>query len=186
MDERELINGLINGEDEAFDKLIELYGNDILRLCYIRTSQMEVAEDLTQETLLGVFKYIGKFKSKCSLKTWIYKIAINNCNKYQGKLYKEKSTVTYVDFSDDKEKDIAYDESGFEEYLGECNKNIILDGLSKINKKYQDVIYMFYYDDMSIKEISSVLEKSENTIKTFLRRGRIELSKNIRKEDLYA
>lgn len=186
LDEKALIEGLINSDDKAFDKLIDLYGNNILRLCYMRTSQMEVAEDLTQETLIGIFKYIGKFKGKSSLKTWVYKIAINNCNKYQTKLAKEKVTVTYVDFSDEGEKIIVEQDSEIDEYLKESNKEIIFEGLSIINYKYREVIYMFYYDELSVKDIGSILNKNENTIKTLLRRGRSELAKVLRKEDLYA
>lgn len=186
MEEKALIEGLINIDDEAFHKLIDLYGNDILRLCYMRVSDMEKAEDLTQETLIAIFKYIDKFKGKSSLKTWIYKIAINNCNKHQSKLSKEKAIVTYVDFSDKNETMITEKESEIDEYLKENNKEIIIEGLNKINNKYREAIYMFYYEELSVKDIGNILGKSENTIKTLLGRGRNELSKVLRKEDLYA
>ncbi|MGL5614905.1 MAG: RNA polymerase sigma factor [Sarcina sp.] len=183
MNEKELIEGLMKSDDKAFDKLIDLYGNDILRLCYLRTSSVEVAEDLTQETLIAIFKYIGNFKGKSSLKTWIYKIAINNCNKFLKN--KIKDNITYVDFND-KNNEILEDEDFTEELLKIVDKNIILEGLSNLDNKYREVIYMFYYEEISIKEIGEILEKNENTIKTLLRRGREGLKKILNREDLYA
>lgn len=186
MDEKDLVNGLINGDDKAFDFLIDLYGNDILRLCYMRVSDIAVAEDLTQETLIAVFKYIGGFKGKSSFKTWIYKIAINTCNKYHEKISKEKAFVTYVDFRGEKENLLRESEDYNDKFLKEADKNIILNAVEGIDKKYKEVIYMFYYDELSIKEIALILDKGENTIKTLLRRGRGELKKVLSKEDLYA
>lgn len=183
MSEKELIEGLIKSDDLAFDKLIDLYGNDILRLCYLRTSNLEAAEDLVQETLIAIFKYIGNFKGKSSLKTWIYKIAINNCNKFLKN--KIKDNISYVDFND-KNNEVVEDGDFTEELLKSVDKNIILEGLNKIDDKYKEVIYMFYYEEFSIKEIGELLEKNENSIKTLLRRGRGELKKILKREDLYA
>lgn len=180
-DERSLVKALINLDDRAFDYLVDRYGDDILRFCYIKTSDISIAEDLTQETLINIFKNIGNFKFKSSLKTWIYKIALNVCREY----FRAKKQLSYLE--DDKVSKVLIDEEFNieEEILNKIDNELIAEKLCEINPKYRDVIYMFYYKDFAIKDIGIVLGEKENTIKTRLRRGKIELGKLLVEEGIY-
>ncbi|WDC84697.1 sigma-70 family RNA polymerase sigma factor [Caloramator sp. mosi_1] len=62
--------------------LIDEYGDDILRLCYIYTKDYSQAEDLFQEVFIKVYKNIDKFRQDSDVYTWITKIAINTCKDY--------------------------------------------------------------------------------------------------------
>ncbi|MGL4741447.1 MAG: RNA polymerase sigma factor [Sarcina sp.] len=180
-DEKKLIQGLKKSDDKAFDYLLDIYGDDILKFCYMKTSDVNIAEDLTQEIFIKIFKYIGKFKGDSSLKTWIYKISLNICREY----YRKNKKVTYFDEQVTKESDIE-DEFDLEEEILELIDNaVIASALAKIKIDYRDIIYMFYYKDFTIKDIAKILDENENTIKTKLRRGRTALEVALREAGIY-
>ncbi|MGL5576898.1 MAG: RNA polymerase sigma factor [Sarcina sp.] len=179
-DESALVNGLMKSNDEAFDYLLDIYGDDILRFCYMKVNDVGVAEDLTQETFINVFKYIQKFRGKSSLKTWIYKIALNQCREYYRKnKYATGSIIEILDVNIRAEFDLE------EEILELIDNEFIADSLTELKGEYRDIIYMFYYKDMTIRDIAMILKENENTVKTRLRRGRSALGKVLKEEGIY-
>jgi RNA polymerase sigma-70 factor, ECF subfamily len=75
--ERELIAGLRAGEDSAFMALMDMYGAMLLRLALMYVPSRAVAEDVVQDTWIGVLKGIDRFEGRSSLKTWIMRIVVN-------------------------------------------------------------------------------------------------------------
>ena len=72
MEEKELIKMLKKGKEEAYYELISIYGNKLLRTCYLMIKDEKEAEDIVQETFINVFKYIKNYKGNSSLYTWIF------------------------------------------------------------------------------------------------------------------
>ena len=77
MEERELIAGLRRRDEAAFSSLIARYHNSLLRVArmYVRTH--DVAEEVVQDTWVGVLKGVDNFEGRCSLKTWLFQILLN-------------------------------------------------------------------------------------------------------------
>lgn len=181
INEKSLVEGLVNSDDRAFDYILDEYGDDILRFCYMKVNDESIAEDLTQETFINIFKYIGRFKGKSSLKTWIYKIALNCCREY----FRKNKNLVIVDDSRFVQNNIIAEFDLEEEILTLVDNEIIASALEEIKPQYKDIIYMFYYKDFTVRDIAEILEQNENTIKTKLRRGRNELGKVLAKEGIY-
>ncbi|MGL4761679.1 MAG: sigma-70 family RNA polymerase sigma factor [Sarcina sp.] len=183
-DENALVNGLIKSNDDAFDYLLDTYGDDILRFCYMKVNDVGVAEDLAQETFINVFKYIQKFKGQSSLKTWIYKIALNQCREFyrKSKTFNKNFNGGVFELLD---VNVKADFDLEEEILDIIDNEFILESLQKIRPQYRDIIYMFYYKELTIKDIAMVLKQNENTIKTRLRRGRSALRKVLKEDGIY-
>jgi RNA polymerase sigma-70 factor, ECF subfamily len=76
-DERRLIQALRAGDEEAFEQLVRMYHSSLLRVARIYVSSRAVAEEVVQETWLGVLNGIGRFEGRSSLKTWIFRILTN-------------------------------------------------------------------------------------------------------------
>jgi RNA polymerase sigma-70 factor (ECF subfamily) len=76
-DERRLIEALRAGDEAAFEQLIRMYHASLLRVAQIYVSSRAVAEEVVQETWLGVLNGIGRFEGRSSLKTWIFRILTN-------------------------------------------------------------------------------------------------------------
>ncbi|MGL5633814.1 MAG: RNA polymerase sigma factor [Sarcina sp.] len=180
-DEKKLIQGLKKSDDNAFDYLLDIYGDDILRFCYMKTSDVSIAEDLTQEIFIKIFRYIGKFKGDSSLKTWIYKISLNICREY----YRKNKKVTYFGEEFNKETEVEDKFDLEEEILELMDNEVIANALEKIKPAYRDIIYMFYYKEFTIKDIAKILDENENTIKTKLRRGKNALGIVLKEEGIY-
>lgn len=171
-----LIQGLKNKEAPAFESLINIYGDKILRVCYLILKDINLAEDVTQEVFILVYRHGSKFKEKSSLYTWIRKIAVNKCRD----VFKKNNE--YLCFEDYPE--IEADINIENEVLMSVKGNKIKDCLFLMSPLYREVITLYYYEEMSIKEICKVLNENENTIKSRLLRARRMLKEMLIKEDL--
>ncbi|MEL5864179.1 RNA polymerase sigma factor [Clostridium cochlearium] len=162
MEEKELIKDLKGGKEEAYYKLVNIYGNKLLRTCFLMLKDEKEAEDIVQDTFIKVFKYINGFKGNSSLYTWVYKIAQNII---KDKCKNDISTIPYEDYytSEDNIEEII---------INNNNKRILKEKLKEMGFIYKQVLVLFYFNDFSIKEISEILDEKEGTIKSKLSRGR--------------
>lgn len=171
--EKELIKSLKKSKEEAFEYVIDTYGNKLFKTCYLILNNKEEAEDVVQETFLKVFKEIKSFKEKSSLYTWIYRIAINLS---KDSLKKKSDFIEYEDFI---ESSVVLEEEVFEK----IDNSILKEKVFSLNHIYKEIIVLFYFEELSIKEICEILQEKEGTIKSRLNRARNILKESIVKED---
>lgn len=163
--EKQLIKRLKKNDEKAYIELLDLYGNRLLKTCFLVLKDEKEAEDIVQETFIKLFSQIHLFKGKSSLYTWIYRIALNLC---KDKMRSKKEFILYEDTVESNE--------GVEEIvLDEINNKILHKELEGLPHIYKEVIILFYFEDLSIKDISEILEEKEGTIKSRLSRGRVIL-----------
>ena len=169
--EKLLIKNLKRGREEAYRQLIEEYGNKLLRTCYLILNDREEAEDVVQETFIKVFNKIDTFKEKSGLYTWIYAIALN--------LSRDRMRIKQ-DMLELKDEWIGNDD-----VESHVEINIDREQLRKeifgMNSLYREVLVLFYFEELSIKEISNLLNEKEGTIKSKLSRGRNMLKESLLK-----
>lgn len=171
MGEKDLIKGLKRGKEEAYYRLINTYGDKLLRTCFLVTKDEKLAEDIVQETFIRVFKYIKDFKGNSSLYTWIYRISQNVLKDKVGSKIIE---VPYEDFHID-------GDNPEELTISKIDREVLRRELDKLGFIYKQVLVLFYFEDRSIKEISEILEEKEGTVKSKLSRGRVLLKKALEK-----
>jgi len=151
-------------------RLVEQYGNDVLRTAYVILKSRELAEDAHQETFLRVCRYYDSYRKECSEKTWVTGIAVNVCRDYLRSAWKRKVTVT-DDFS------VHTSESNTEDVIEEKGeKEELLRSIMKLPDKYREIIHLFYYQDLDIKEISRILKIPGGTVKSRLFKARALLA----------
>lgn len=169
-----LIKSLKKNRESAYEKVLELYGDKLLKTSYLILKDLDMAEDIVQETFIKVFQNINSFKENSSLYTWIYKIALNLC---RDKLRRETELPIFYEYLESGEniEDIIIDNE---------NKEVLSKHLSDLNAIYRDSLILFYFEDMSIKEISEVLEEKEGTVKSRLSGGRVILKELMDKEEV--
>lgn len=176
MDEKALVHGLKNKEASAFEALLNIYGDKILRVCYLILKDIALAEDVTQDVFVLVYRHGSKFKENSSLYTWISKIAVNKC---RDVLKKNNEYLYFEDY-----QDVEADSNIEAEVLNSVTGDKIKDCIFLMKALYREVITLFYYEELSIKEICEVLDEKENTVKSRLMRGRKILKDMLIKEDL--
>lgn len=149
-----------------FDRAIEKYSDMIYRIAITITGNEEDAKDAFQETFLRLVRNQNKITSEEHLKAWLIRV-VTNCAKTAVSNPWNKKTQGLVQ----------------EERTGgagcETEKNNLLLELNNLPEKYSVVLYLYYYEGYSIKEIGSLLRKNENSIKTLLSRGRNLLRKEL-------
>ncbi len=165
----------IEDKELLIDEIMNKYGQEVLQLVYSYLNNKEVAEDLTQDIFVKCYKSLHTYKGKSNVKTWLWRIAINHCKDYIKSWYNKKVIVT--------EDEFAYMESQKESVEQTVIQNAedreLASAVMSLPIKYREVIYLFYYEELSIKEIAIVIEVKENTIKTRLKKAKELLKKGL-------
>ena len=186
LNEKQLLQDIEN-DPKLFKKVYETFYNKIFGYVFRRTTDYEVARDITAETFLKAYSNIGKFKWRSiSILYWLYAIATNELNKYfNSQKYaphsltriQEEYGIDMADHTNAETESIRLQEEleKHQEYTR------INDTIKKLGVKYQNVIALRYFEHKSIKEIAIILDKKEGTIKSLLSRGIEKLKDKIKK-----
>lgn len=149
---------------ENIDAIVEEYGNSVLRMCYLYLKDYQLAEDVTQETFIKVYEKIDTFRHDASIKTWIMSIAINLCKNQMRTHWFRRTSLEH--FPELASKDI----------YGEILKNNVISmEIMRLQPKYREIILLYYYQELSVKEISTVLGMKEATVLQRMKRAREQL-----------
>jgi len=180
------IEKLRAGDADAFDKLITRYSNDIFSLLYRLTGDHEEAADLSQDTFLRALKAVGGFRGESDLKTWLYRIAINESrNRFRWWKRRRREKTISIDANlgntDTSYQDILADpcSSPEDDALRHEREAILQRSLSELPVVYREPIVLFDIEGLSYEEICKALELNPGTLKSRLARGRQELKKRL-------
>ena len=160
-------------KEELLGEIMNKYGQEILQLVYSYVKNKEVAEDLTQDIFIKCYKSLHTYKGKSKLRTWLWRIAINQCKDYIKSWYNKKVIVTENEYT------IVQKESVEQTVIQNDEDHRLASAVMNLPIKYREVIYLFYFEEFPIKDIAMVLEVKENTIKTRLRRAKELLKKGL-------
>lgn len=160
--------------EKVISELIKEYGDSILRMCYIYLKDYHLAEDVVQETFLQVYNNYDSFRQQSSVKTWITRIAVNLC----------KNQMRTRWFSVKKEEEFPI-LSYTEDYDGVIDREQLLTAIGNLGPKYREAVLLFYYQELSIKEIAGLLNKKESTVKVRLKRAREQLKQELKEDYFY-
>jgi RNA polymerase sigma-70 factor (ECF subfamily) len=160
--------------EKVISELIKEYGDSILRMCYIYLKDYHLAEDVVQETFLQVYNNYDNFRQQSSVKTWITRIAVNLC----------KNQMRTRWFSVKKEEEFPI-LSYTEDYDGVIDREQLLTAIGNLRPKYREAVLLFYYQELSIKEIAGLLNKKESTVKVRLKRAREQLKQELKEDYFY-
>lgn len=175
-----------NGDRNAFAELVELYKDKIFHLAYRMLNNKQEAEDAVQETFLRVYTNLHRYDEYQKFSTWIFRIGTNLCI---DKLRRRKQTYSLdAEMTDGEGNDyyamLPSDEDTPEKQLivSETQAQIHR-AIETLPEKYKSVVILRYLQDMSLQEISDVLDMPVTTIKTRVHRGREYLRKKLEQEE---
>lgn len=167
MDDAAIIDK-VKQDAENFRLVIKKYQELVLNYIYGWIWDRYFAEDLTQETFIALYKNLGKYDKSKSLKAWLLTIARNKSIDYLRYNVARKELPLKGDL-------VGEDEVQIEEgHLKE-----MMDGL---DKKYKEVLLMYYWQELTYKEIAEILGISINTVKTRLKRAKDNLKTILKNE----
>jgi RNA polymerase sigma-70 factor, ECF subfamily len=168
------------GDQEAFEGIVDLFKDKIYRHCYRMVGNGHEAEDLAQETFLRAYRNINKYNSEFKFSTWIFRIATNLCI---DRLRKKKPDY-YLDAEvpgtegANMYSQLSTEEPLPEEVVTENEQwNELQAEIMKLPEKYRTAIVLKYVEDLSLEEISQIMDIPVPTVKTRIHRGREALKK---------
>ena len=174
-----LIQGLRKQHPKSQQQLLERYGNDVFAQVVRLVPGLEDAEEVYQDVFVKVFRNINKYDAeKSSLRTWISRIAYNESISFLR--HKSMPVIYYEDREGEAEK---LSESEVEATFGQPNQEtvqLIRAALKHLPPDERAIITMFYYEEMSLKEIAFVTESIPTTVASKLSRTRKKLCKIIK------
>ncbi|KPN95992.1 sigma-70 family RNA polymerase sigma factor [Lysinibacillus sp. ZYM-1] len=155
-----------NEKEKLLYEVMEQHGDYLKRLIYTYVKELQKTEDLVQEVFIKFYKSLDAFEGRSSTKTYLYRIAVNECQNYLKSWHYKKFEVT------EKMKNWLKRESLELDILQQEQSKSIGQLVNSLPTKYREVIWLHYYVELSITEIAEVLKCSPNTVKTRLVRGR--------------
>lgn len=151
-----------NYDDSFIRNMINKYSDTVYRICIIYLKNNADAEDAFQEIFIKVIEKAPIFMNSDHEKAWIITVTSNHCKNVLRKRKREKTTIL--------DENYIFNNESKEELLP-----IIL----KLPLEYRNVIYLYYYEGYSTKEISSILKRRDATVRTWLKRAREDLKVRI-------
>lgn len=162
-----------DGDAAAFGRLVDLFQDEIFRMVYYRTRSRPDAEDLTQDVFLQAFKNLGKLKDFDRFRAWLYSIAVNRVRDF----YRKKRLLSFFGLMGEEGSSEAPEDRpdhgpGALEQLVREEFWVRVRQLSEtFSGAEREVFFLRFLDNLSIKEISHTLHKSESAVKTHLYRA---------------
>lgn len=168
------------GDQEAFEGIVDLFKDKIYRHCYRMVGNGHEAEDLAQETFLRAYRNIGKYNNEYKFSTWIFRIATNLCIDRLRKKKPDYYLDAEVPGTDGATmySQLSTDDPLPEQVVTENERwNELQEEIMKLPEKYRTAIVLKYVEDLSLEEISRIMDIPVPTVKTRIHRGREALKK---------
>ncbi|WP_051582405.1 RNA polymerase sigma factor [Lysinibacillus fusiformis] len=160
------------------EQIVEQYGEYLYHLNYLYMKDFQLAEEVTQDVLMKYLLHKDEFRKDASLKTYLTRIAINCCHDELRK-QKRKLFISKLLPLGRTEPSVEQTYISTEEYT--TLKQIFF----TLPLHYREVIILFYYEEFDVSEIASLLNVSQNTVRTRIRRARELLKTNQELEAIF-
>lgn len=176
------VKQVLKGDQNAYADIVNLYQNKLYQLCYRMLGNKQEAEDITQEAFVRAYINLHSYDQKRKFSTWLYRIATNLCIDRIRKKKPDYYLDAEVAGTDglDMYSQIASEERLPEDVVEQMElQERIQYEISRLPDKYRSVIVLKYIEELSLQEISEILEMPLGTVKTRIHRGREALRKQL-------
>lgn len=177
-EEREWITQTLAGDQDAYAKLIERYSGAVYTHAYYRLGNAHDAEDAVQEVFYRAYTRLHTFDQSRRFRAWLLTITSNYCTDVQrGWSALKRQAQQWVNL-DDVDYWLANTDDTPERVVQQHERDaVVRHALQRLPDKYREVLTLFYWNDLSYQEIIAITGLPESTVKTHLRRGRLQLKK---------
>jgi RNA polymerase sigma-70 factor (ECF subfamily) len=169
--EQQLIEAAKNGSVQAFTDLVGAYRERLLRFLLTRCASYADAEDALQDTLMSAYRYLNSYNPRWRFSTWLYRIALRNAAKI---IPSTTADLEEIHSSEDDPLALCIADSDRE--------NLWLSARRLLNEEVFSAMWLRYAEDMSVNDISAVLERSASWTKVNLLRGRKALDSELNRQ----
>lgn len=163
-DDKYLVAQIAKKDKVAFSELYQHYQPRVLRYCgRLLNQDVETAADIADEVFFQVWQKAANFRGDSSVKTWLFSIA-----HHLAVSYIRKNREISLDNEDQVHELVSPDTSQIAAVGARQQQVLLTQALEKLSSEHKSVLHLFYYSEMSIKEISQVLDINDRTVRTRL------------------
>lgn len=174
------MSDLQNGQEmqkKMLGQKIESYLATLYKIAFLQLKNAEDAEDVVQEVFCQYIKTDKFFESEDHERAWLIKVTLNACRKlWRSAWYRHNAPMPENMFSDD----MAEDGRPENDYIRREENAELMKAVWELPDKYREVIHLFYYEELSVKEIADICGRQESTVTSQLTRGRNILKKRLK------
>lgn len=157
--------------DDFITQSVVMYSDMMYRVAFNITKNSDDAFDVCQDVFVRLVRNKSKIKNEEHLKAWLLRATVNCSRSFCTQAYKKhcvsNEELVQQSFTDDREK------------------SELFDAVMRLPDKYSMVIHLFYYEDLSIEQISNIMKMTKSAVKSRLYRGREMLKQILEKENQY-
>lgn len=164
---------------DEMDKIYELYSDNVYKYLICLTSNIDLAEELTQETFYQAIKSINRYNGSCKMSVWLCQIAKHSFYNYLKKNKKSnamclnETDLSDLPFADNAEELLIQNETEVDLYRY----------IHQLSEPYREIFLLRTSTDLSFKDIGSIFNKSENWARVTYYRAKINLAERIEKNE---
>lgn len=166
----------MDNQKAKFSLIYDQFVNKIYRFVFIKVNSFELAEDITSETFTRCWESFKKGKDIENVQAFLYRIARNLVIDYYRQKGKAGPALCVDDVPIEDTKADLISQS-----FDSSDMDIIKKGIGNLNSDYQDILILYYIEDMPVAEIALNLEKSEGAVRVTLHRAMESLKKEVEK-----
>ncbi len=183
-----LLQGLRTGEESAYETLIHRFEQPIFNVVSRLLDDPADAADVVQEVFLKVFRNVVAFRGESSIKTWIYRIAVNEARNQRRWFSRHRRQEVNLEAE---EQDLYQGQRGYQNWLPDPGRSpyeltldretqaLIEGALAEVNPKFRAALVLREIEGLSYEEVGEILEISLGTVKSRNLRGREALKKQL-------
>ncbi len=186
-----LVKKAIDGDAEAFGKLVEKYESFVYRTVFYDLKSHEDAEDISQDVFIKAYKALASFRSDSEFTTWLYRICKNTVYDHIRKNSKSK-TIPLSELSNpeegDREYEIADTDGKFDPEktaVSKETKKIVNDAIRSLSEEHREMIVLRDIEGYSYTQIAQLMSLEEGTVKSRISRARAALRKKLENKGLF-
>ncbi len=177
MEEIELVRSMIDGNLDAFDRIMKLYQPKALRVAYLISGSYADSEDIVQETFVACYLKRQELRNPEAFKSWFYRSLARNAWKVcRKKKWEQPSEEVYGE-------SLAAPGEILADMVMKEEESLLYDAIMNLPVKLRTVIVLYYYNQMSIKEIARACGCLEGTVKSRLYNGKRKLREILEQQE---
>lgn len=160
---------LLPTREEELERMMNVHGDSLLRMCCLYLKDVHLAEDAVQETFLKAYRAMESFRGESAEKTWLTRIAINTCL--------DMKRTPWQRLVDRRTRMEDMPGGAFEQQMGD---DTVSRAVMALPSKYRLAVLLHYYQGLSVKDIAHMLSLPVSTVTTRLSRGRERLRSSLK------
>lgn len=173
------INKILNGDTSAFTVLVNRYKDLVYTLSLRMMKNREDAEEVAQDTFIKTYNSLSKFKGDSKFSTWIYRVAYNTCLDRLKKNKRQQYTVAIDEYTEHQVKTL---DNALDQIEEKEKQQAIKNCLELLPSDDSFLLTLYYYEELSLDEISKITGFKPNNVKVKLFRSRKKLATILKKQ----